>query len=99
MTLSMLLPSLQVTFCDIYVRQFGDVIKPFTVQCVLMINMFAEKIYIFLWLWSVVLIGVAVLNLFSWLYRTLFMPSKVRLVRDALKVGPCGLLRTEGEGL
>ncbi|CAD5208966.1 unnamed protein product [Bursaphelenchus xylophilus] len=75
----------RVTFCDLRTRDLGQ-FREHTVQCVLMINMFAEKIYIFLWLWSLALLVVAILNLFAWLYRTLSMGSKVRMVKDALKL-------------
>lgn len=74
-----------MTFCDLKTRDLGQM-RQHTVQCVLMINMFAEKIYIFLWLWSVVLLGVAILNFFYWIFRTFVMSSKVRMVKDALKV-------------
>lgn len=52
-----------------------------------MINMFIEKIWIFVWIWFFVFLIVSVVNLFVWLYRTLAMSSKVRLVTDALRVG------------
>ena len=47
---------------------------------------FAEKIFIFSWLWFFCLFFVALLNLLFWAYRTLSMPSKVRMVNDALRL-------------
>jgi len=75
----------RVTFCDLTTRDIGQA-REHTVQCVLMINMFAEKIYIFLWLWFFTFAVVAVFNLLFWLYRTLSMQSKTNLVMDALRL-------------
>ncbi|KAI6175585.1 Innexin family-containing protein [Aphelenchoides bicaudatus] len=55
-------------------------------SCNILINMFAEKIYVFLWLWIYTLLIVMILNLFAWMYRTLSMGSKIRMVRDALRL-------------
>jgi len=75
----------RVTFCDLTTRDIGQS-REHTVQCVLMINMFAEKIYIFLWLWFFIFAIVAVFNLLFWIYRTLSMRSKVRMIVDALRL-------------
>ncbi|KAI1722115.1 innexin domain-containing protein [Ditylenchus destructor] len=75
----------RVTYCDLQTRDIGQ-IRQHTVQCVLMINMFAEKIFIFMWLWFFCFLVIAQLNLLFWLYRSLAMRSKVRMVVDALKL-------------
>ncbi|PIC33507.1 hypothetical protein B9Z55_013461 [Caenorhabditis nigoni] len=57
----------RVTLCDFETRDMGNV-QMHTVQCVLLLNLFTEKIFVFLWAWYILLGAFTVGNLFSWLF-------------------------------
>uniref|UniRef100_A0A914HTL3 Innexin n=1 Tax=Globodera rostochiensis TaxID=31243 RepID=A0A914HTL3_GLORO len=75
----------RVTFCDLKTRDIGQS-REHTVQCVLMINMFAEKIFIFLWLWFFVFFVISCLNLLFWIHRIFSMRSKETMIFEALRL-------------
>ena len=54
--------------CDLKVRRLGNV-QRYTVQCVLPINLFNEKMYLFLWFWIVFVATMSCLSLLTWSVR------------------------------
>lgn len=77
----------RVTMCDFKVRRLGATHR-YTVQCVLPINLFNEKIYLFVWLWLVFLMVALVLSLLKWMLRILLMPSRRHYIEGHLSLIP-----------
>jgi len=78
----------RVTLCDMKVRgqDLGNV-QPYTVQCVLPINAYNEKIYMFLWFWMVFVALASGLSLLLWLCRALLYADRVRFIKNHLQMG------------
>ncbi|CAJ0944518.1 unnamed protein product, partial [Mesorhabditis belari] len=74
----------RVTFCDVQVREMGNVVHNWTLQCVLKVNMFNEKVFLFLWWWLIVLLFVSIINLFSWIYRAVLRHNNTAFVKQLL---------------
>jgi len=73
----------RVTLCDFNVRSFGKT-KPHTVQCTLPINLFNEKIFIWVWFW-LTLVGVAnVVSFTSWMW-VMFARNRRAYIKRYLK--------------
>ena len=81
----------RVTMCDFKVRRLGNV-QRYTVQCVLPINLFNEKIFLFVWFWMVFVAAVGCFSLLNWALRVAFSGDGQRYVKKHLrlmeKVGP-----------
>jgi hypothetical protein len=73
----------RVTMCDFKVRRLGNV-QRYTVQCVLPINLFNEKIYLFVWFWMVFVAAVTCASLLTWLLRVIFRQDRHRYVKKHL---------------
>uniref|UniRef100_A0A5K4F321 Innexin n=2 Tax=Schistosoma mansoni TaxID=6183 RepID=A0A5K4F321_SCHMA len=75
----------RVTFCDFEAKKLGKNHK-YTLQCVLPLNMFLEKIYIFLWFWHC-LVGIITLSSFIiWFYRMGSSKCRIKFIRKYLKI-------------
>lgn len=75
----------RVTFCDFQTKHLGQD-RPHTVQCVLMLNMFNEKIFLILWFWFMFLIITTFINLIWWFYRVFIINRSIKMINDALEV-------------
>ncbi|CAH8631760.1 unnamed protein product [Heterobilharzia americana] len=72
------------TYCPVHVRQLGTKNNVFTAICALPVNMFNEKIYIFLWLWIAVVTVVTTGSLFVWLIRLSIQNRQNSYIRNYL---------------
>jgi len=78
----------RVTLCDFAVRVLGNLHRH-TVQCVLMINMFNEKIFVLLWFIFFALAIISFYSLMSWLLNICSESNDVKLIGDYLeKIDP-----------
>ena len=75
----------RVTMCDFKVRRLGNV-QRYTVQCVLPINLFNEKIYLFLWFWMVFVAAITCVSLITWALRSAFRVDRHRYIKKHLRL-------------
>lgn len=78
----------RVTMCDFEIRQMQNVHK-YTVQCVLPINLFNEKIFIFIWFWLVFVSTFSAGNFLIWFYAMVFRQHRIRYLKKFLRVNEC----------
>ena len=67
-------------------RSFFVRLQRYTIQCVLPINLFNEKIYIFMWFWLVFVSLLTCSSFTSWLWHMVFPTSRIHYVRKFLKI-------------
>ena len=74
----------RVTLCEFPIRRQSR-LHNYVVQCALTINLFNEKIFLFVWFWYVGLALISFINFFTWLFRALYWPGQVQYVRKQLR--------------
>ena len=74
----------RVTLCDFKIRQQANVHR-YTVQCVLPINLFNEKIFIFIWFWLFFIAISTVSSFIHWCGKVMLLPLQVNYVKRQLK--------------
>nr|BCO10879.1 Limax innexin 10 [Ambigolimax valentianus] len=60
----------RIGLCDYKIRQLQN-LQTYTVQCVLSINLFLEKMYLILWFWLILMVAFDSVNLLQWIIRGL----------------------------
>ncbi|CAH1800431.1 unnamed protein product [Owenia fusiformis] len=75
----------RTTLCDFKIREFEDNIHRYTIQCVLSINLFNEKIYICLWIWFVLVAAVSSYSFISWYLFSILDGHKHRYIKSHLQ--------------
>jgi hypothetical protein len=82
----------RITMCDVTVRYLGNV-QRHTVQCVLALNYYLEKMYLFFWFWLIFLMLATVIDMLLWFFRFLIRRDRLNFVRNHLNAG--GFLKSE----
>uniref|UniRef100_A0A0K0G0H5 Innexin n=1 Tax=Strongyloides venezuelensis TaxID=75913 RepID=A0A0K0G0H5_STRVS len=75
----------RITYCDLDIRLMGA-IQRHTVQCVLVINIFTEKVFILLWLWYTLLTITSIVSLITWIWSSVFYESRKKFIIRRLKL-------------
>ena len=73
----------KVTMCDFNIRRLGNVHR-YTVQCLLPINLYTEKMFIFAWFWIVMVLFLNSASLFQWLLRSFCGDDRLKYVHGHL---------------
>ena len=76
----------KVTMCNFKVRRLGNV-HCYAMQCVLPINLYAEKIYVFLWCWIVLVLALTILSIITWFLQMTVPNDKLRYIQNHLEAG------------
>ncbi|KAK2154474.1 hypothetical protein LSH36_268g02028 [Paralvinella palmiformis] len=72
------------TMCDFQIRHMNQVHR-FVLQCVLPINLFNEKIFIFIWFWLFLVSLTTVVSFVTWTIKISLWPAQVHWVKRHLK--------------
>lgn len=76
----------RTTLCDLNIRRLGNNHR-YTVQCVLSINLFTEKMFLLLWFWMVWVLFATVVGIILLMIRSLFRNDRLRYIQKHLQLG------------
>ncbi|CAJ0589379.1 unnamed protein product [Cylicocyclus nassatus] len=76
----------RAAICDFEVRQVANIQK-YSVQCVLVINIFNEKIFVILWFWYLILFISAAFTFVTWFFLLIFPCFSRWFVEQHLELG------------
>ena len=88
----------KVTMCDFHIRILGNV-QRYTVQCVLPINLYIEKIYVIIYFWMLFVGTMTVLSFLMWLIRGVFGFDRERFVLNHIPTKEHDRIDMEGRPL
>ncbi|CAF1252900.1 unnamed protein product [Didymodactylos carnosus] len=75
----------RITLCDFNIRELGE-IHHYTVECILVINIFIEKLYILLWFWFWILLVVTLIHFIIWFYRVFIFHLRKTFIKEHLEL-------------
>ena len=75
----------KVTHCDFKIRELGND-HQYTVQCVLSINIFTEKIYVILWFWFVILTFLTLVDFFLFLFKNGLSSQRKKYIKKHVQI-------------
>ncbi|UJR37363.1 hypothetical protein I4U23_030071 [Adineta vaga] len=86
----------RVTLCDFHIREVG-IVHRYTVQCVLPINLFNEKIFLVLWFWILLLAAFNIGDFVAWLFRMIRVDNRSAYVRRKLMMQNVSLFESDDQ--
>ena len=75
----------RVTLCDLNVRRLANV-QRYTVQCVLPLNIFNEKLFLVIWFWFLAIVIITVFSILKWIMRLMTLKSREDYVKKHLSL-------------
>jgi hypothetical protein len=75
----------RITLCDFQIRELGER-HYYTVECILVINIFIEKIYFILWIWFGFLLIITIIDMLHVIYRVFFRHARNVFIVENLEL-------------
>lgn len=75
----------RLTLCDFQIRELGEQ-HFYTVECLLTINIFIEKMYFFIWIWLTILFVLTLFDIIRLIYRLTFRHARNQFIRENLEL-------------